>query len=157
MSRAGYSEDLDNWQLIRWRGQVASAIRGKRGQAFFKALVEALDGMPEKELVSGDLQDDSGCMCTLGALAKHKGLNLDQLDTYDYDDLGQQFGIAYQLAQEVMYENDEGSTCHLIGGAWVRETPELRWQRMRNWAVSHLSDSERNTVHGEQTTVGSRT
>lgn len=25
MSRSGYSDDVENWQLIRWRGQVASA------------------------------------------------------------------------------------------------------------------------------------
>lgn len=33
MSRSGYSEDLDMWDLIRWRGAVKSALRGKRGQA----------------------------------------------------------------------------------------------------------------------------
>ena len=38
MSRSGYSDDLDNWDLIRWRGQVSSAIRGKRGQGFLREL-----------------------------------------------------------------------------------------------------------------------
>lgn len=42
MSRSGYSEELDQWDLIRWRGQVASAIRGKRGQAFLRAMLAAL-------------------------------------------------------------------------------------------------------------------
>lgn len=32
MSRCGYSDDYDQWALIRWRGAVESAIRGKRGQ-----------------------------------------------------------------------------------------------------------------------------
>jgi hypothetical protein len=36
MSRSGYSDDLENWSLIRWRGAVASAIRGRRGQAFLR-------------------------------------------------------------------------------------------------------------------------
>lgn len=30
MSRSGYNDDIDNWQMIKWRGQVASAVRGKR-------------------------------------------------------------------------------------------------------------------------------
>jgi hypothetical protein len=140
MSRAGYSDDLDPLDLGRWRAQVASAIRGKRGQAFFRQLIEALDAMPEKRLVTGDLQDDSGCVCTLGALAKHKGADLEQLDTYDYDDLGQRFNIAHQLAQEVMFENDEHGTWANVDGAWVKETPEMRWQRMRKWAEKQLKD-----------------
>lgn len=48
MSRSEYSENLDSWSLIRWRGQVVSAIRGKRGQAFLRELVDALEAMPEK-------------------------------------------------------------------------------------------------------------
>ena len=31
MSRSGYEDGLEMWDLIRWRGAVASAIRGKRG------------------------------------------------------------------------------------------------------------------------------
>jgi len=31
MSRHGYSDDIDEWALIKWRGQVASAMRGKTG------------------------------------------------------------------------------------------------------------------------------
>lgn len=130
MSRSGYSDDLDPLDLGRWRGQVKSAIRGKRGQQFFRELIVALDAMPEKKLVRGDLEDESGCVCALGALGKHRSVPLDLLDTYDYDQLGQTFDIAHQLAQEVMFENDEGT--------WQRETPEERWQRMRDWAAKHL-------------------
>jgi hypothetical protein len=46
MSRSGYSDDHSEWDLIRWRGAVASAIRGKRGQAFLRELLVALDAMP---------------------------------------------------------------------------------------------------------------
>lgn len=131
MSRSGYSDDLDVLDLGRWRAIIRSATKGKRGQAFFKALVEALDAMPVKELISSDLQDDSGCMCTLGALAAHRGVPLETLDTYDYSQLGETFNIAHQLAQEVIYENDEGS--------WCCETPENRWHRMRTWAAKQIS------------------
>jgi hypothetical protein len=40
MSRSGYSDDYGDdepWQLIMWRGAVASAFRGRRGQPFHSA------------------------------------------------------------------------------------------------------------------------
>lgn len=126
MSRSGYSYDLDVLDLGRWRGQVASATRGKRGQAFFRELIEALDAMPEKRLIHGDLKDDAGCVCALGAVALKRGADPDKLDTYDYDALGQMFNIAHQLAQEVMYWND------------LRDNPEDRWTRMRAWAEKQI-------------------
>ena len=57
MSRSGYSDDLETWQLIKWRGQVMSAIRGKRGQKFLRELLAALDAMPKKILITEDLID----------------------------------------------------------------------------------------------------
>jgi len=127
VSRSGYSDDLDVLQLGRWRGIIRSASKGQRGQAFFRSLVEALDAMPDKRLGKDDMVDDSGCMCSLAALAKHRGSDPDRLNPYDYKSLGQEFNIAHQLAREVMYHNDQGT--------WKRETPEDRWLRMRNWAA----------------------
>jgi hypothetical protein len=128
MSRSGYSDDLEQWSLIRWRGQVKSAIRGKRGQKFFLDLLAALDAMPEKRLIANSLGTAGGEVCALGALGPAKGANLAEIDTYDYDGLGELFGIAPQLAQEVMNENDE---CYA-------SSPEQRWQRMREWALGNL-------------------
>lgn len=129
MSRSGYTDDPEN--LAMWRGQVASAIRGKRGQKFLQDLLDALDAMPEKKLIHGDLRDDSGCVCALGAVGLKRGINVDSLDTYEYDELGKTFDIAHQLAQEVMFENDEG--------AWRgRESPEDRWARVRKWAAENI-------------------
>lgn len=48
MSRSGYSEDCENLEL--YRAAVRRASRGKRGKAFFKRLVEALEALPVKEL-----------------------------------------------------------------------------------------------------------
>ena len=51
MSRSGYTDDFDDqWALIRWRGAVTSAIRGKRGQEFLREMAAAMDAMPEKSL-----------------------------------------------------------------------------------------------------------
>lgn len=131
MSRSGYVDDLDNWDLIKWRGQVASAIRGKRGQALLRDLVTALDAMPEKTLVAEALETEDGDVCALGAAGKVRGLQLSELDPEDYGSVASAFDIAPQLAQEIAFQNDDG-------GPW-KETPEQRWQRMRDWAVKHLT------------------
>jgi hypothetical protein len=129
MSRSGYSEDLDNWALIKWRGQVASAIRGKRGQKFLRDLLAALDAMPEKSLIADELEVD-GEVCAIGALGKARGINMESLDPSEPEGVAAAFDIATCLAQETVYENDE---------AGYHETPEHRWTRMRAWVNSHIS------------------
>ena len=130
MSRHGYSDDCDdNLAMGRWRGQVLSAIRGKRGQAFLNDLIAALEEMPKKRLIRNELRKD-GEVCALGALGVKRGLNLEELDPEDYQRVAQEFGIADQLAQEVVYENDE--CCH------SGYTPEERWGRMHAWAKRQL-------------------
>jgi hypothetical protein len=128
MSRAGYSEDLDPLDLGRWRGQVASAIRGKRGQAFLRELVEALDALPGKRLIAHDLEH-AGNVCAIGSVGQKRGVDMGVLDPHDSEHLATVFGIADQLVREIEFMNDEGG--------W-NETPEQRWARMRAWAVSHL-------------------
>ena len=61
MSRSGYTEDCDN--LTLYRQTVANALRGRRGQAFLRELLEALDALEVKELITGVLKDDSGGIC----------------------------------------------------------------------------------------------
>jgi hypothetical protein len=131
MSRSGYSDDIDdNWGLIRWRGQVASAIRGSRGQAFMRDMLAALDAMPDKRLIAGELVHD-GCHCALGALGAQRGVDLHALDPYNPKQVGNTFGIARQLAQEIVFINDEGG--------WYDETPERRWQRVRAWVAENIA------------------
>jgi hypothetical protein len=133
MSRHGYSTDGEN--VAMWRGTIASATRGKRGQAFFRSLVEALDAMPEKRLVEGALQTAEGD-CAFGCLARARGVDLsgmdvstDEWDTEQWDKLGALFDIAPQLAQEVMFINDD---------SWNVTTPEERWQAVRTWAARQI-------------------
>lgn len=129
MSRSGYSDDLDTLELGRWRAQVASALRGKRGQKFLTDLCAALDAMPVKELVVSDLENENG-VCALGSLGRSRGVTLADLDTYDHDSLAAVFDIAPQLAQETMWVNDEGAS-----------TPKHRWHRVRQWAASKLRNT----------------
>lgn len=129
MSRADYDDDCSGCDLIRWRGQVAAAIKGKRGQQFLRKLAETLDTMPEKRLTGGALETGSGC-CTLGAEFRARAIDTDAVDDEDYDLITELLNIAEPLAREIMHLNDEG-------GGW-QETPEKRWQRMRQWVQSQI-------------------
>lgn len=131
MSRSGYNEDgIDNWAHIRWRGRVASATRGKRGQAFFRDLLAALDAMPEKRLIANELETADGNVCAIGALGKARGVEMhDKLDPEDSERVAEVFNIADPLAREVVYMNDDW---------WETETPEQRWQRMRLWVSKQI-------------------
>lgn len=133
MSRSGYSTDLDQWNLIRWRGQVASAIRGKRGQLFLRDLLHALDSMPDKSLISGEIETPEGEVCAIGALGKARSIDMAELDPTEPEDVAATFNIAAQLAQEIVWENDEAGL--------FDETPEHRWQRMRAWVESKIAES----------------
>lgn len=134
MSRSGYSEDIDdNWKLIRWRGAVASSLKGKRGQAFLREALAALDAMPEHKLIPNDLQAPCG-VCTLGAVGAARGLPLAEIDADDHETVAGVFGIPHALACEIMWENDEGS--------WNNETPEMRWTRMRKWIVGNIREMD---------------
>lgn len=128
MSRHGYSDDCyDQWANIRWRGQVASAIRGKRGQAFLRELLCALEAMPEKRLISRKLVEN-GQVCALGSVGVARGIkNLAEIDPSDHETLSETFDIARQLVQEIEWENDEGCA-----------DPESRWQKMHAWATLQL-------------------
>lgn len=144
--RSGYSDDCTEWSLICWRGAVASAIRGRRGQAFLRELLDALDAMPEKRLVANSFATSDGEYCTLGVIGAARGAGLPQFDPeyaedYDPSDLrheaAQKLGIAEALADEIMFENDEGDPAYWSPNP---ETPEQRWVRMRNWVVSKIKE-----------------
>lgn len=130
MSRSGYSEDCENLGL--YRGTVARAAAGKRGQVFFRDLVAALDAMPVKRLVEGVIEAE-GEVCALGALGRHRGADMNLLSVSNKDGLGEAFDIARQLAAEAMYENDEGN--------YRPETPEQRWERVRKWAAGQIREA----------------
>ena len=133
MSRSGYSEDCDNdWNLIMWRGAVASAMRGKRGQAFLKEMLAALDAMPEKKLIAHQLES-GGAVCAIGSVGKARGLDMQGMDPEDRDTVAETFGIAPALAAEIVWENDEANSYFRN-----EEKPEARFARMRAWVASQI-------------------
>jgi hypothetical protein len=131
MSRSGYSDGIEEWSLIRWRGQVASAIRGKRGQKLLVDLYKALDAMPNKRLIADELEAGDGEVCALGALGKARGLDMKGVDPGDADVVAAMFGCAHQLAKEIVYENDEAFY-------YLDETPEHRYARIKQWVLEQI-------------------
>lgn len=128
MSRAGYNDDFFDWHTIMYRGQVASTIKGKKGQAFLRELADALDAMPEKRLIAHDLQT-GGNVCAIGSVGARRGLDMDKLDPEDPDRIAAAFGITHQLVREIEYMNDEG---------FYGSSPEERWKFMRNWVEQQI-------------------
>ena len=133
MSRSGYGDGADdNWSMIKWRGQVASAIRGRRGQVFLRDMLAALDAMTVKRLIRDDLVHE-GDVCALGAVGIARHIDMSEIDPHDCDTVANKFGIATPLACEIMYMNDEQSR-------YRRDTPEERWERMRSWVASLIRE-----------------
>ncbi len=124
MSRHDYSDSFgeeDPLALARWRGRVASAIRGRRGQRLLRDMRTALDAMPEKRLVAESLEAD-GEVCALGAVGRLRGVAMAAIDPEDPEQVAAAFDIAEPLAREIAYENDD-----FMG------TEEQRWEWMRRW------------------------
>lgn len=167
MSRHGYSDDQDDPLAIgRWQGAVKSALRGERGQAALRELLQALDAMPDKRLYPGSFATADGEFCALGVLGAHRGIETADLgdeDDCDPDHVGQRFNIASAMAAEVMYLNDEYLVdttkwieVEICGpmrrtapdwGQHVKQVqvdipdhPERRWRRMRAWVVENIKD-----------------
>lgn len=129
MSRSGYVEDCDNLEL--YRAAVDRALRGKRGQSFLRELVAALDVMPEKVLIAGELINGAGGCCAIGVVCKARRMErIEDIDYFDPDSVARAIGVAGSMAAEIEYMNDEeGSVC---------ETPAQRWVRMRKWAADNI-------------------
>ena len=138
MSRSGYSDDCENVQL--WRGNVERAIKGKKGQEFFKELLAALDAIPTKRLIPHELVSDDGECCALGAVALARKIDVATVDESEPEEVAAALGIRSMLAQEVAYMNDEYQRLN---------TPEQRWERIRKWVASNIRSSDTSTSEHE--------
>lgn len=144
MSRSGYSDECENLGL--WRGAVERAMTGYRGQHFLRKLRNALDAMPVKRLIIGEIVNSEG-VCALGAVDPNTAV-----DPKDRDAVGQHFGIAPAMAAEIVYMNDERFDGEYVAAegpsrstyygrpssVWRPFTPEERWVRMRGWVDEQI-------------------
>jgi len=121
MSRSGYSYELDPLELGRWRGRVASAIRGARGQQFLRDTLAALDAMKDKRLIAEELRENDE-VCTLGAVLVARGADPDKLDPEDHEAIGSVLNVSACLVREIEDLNDEHAP----------SDPGGRWSYMRN-------------------------
>lgn len=135
MSRSGYDDDYecDQWQMIMYRGAVNSAFKGKRGQAFFREMLAALDALPQPMLISGDLEQ-GGAVCAIGAVGKARGVDMADIDPEDAETVAGTFGVATCMAREIVYENDE---------YYRNESQIARWVRVRAWVKSRIRETTR--------------
>lgn len=132
MSRHGYSDDCDDqWSSICWRGAVKSALRGKRGQAFLREMLVALDAMPDKSLVAEELVTPTGEVCAMGAVLKARGVDVGNVDPEDTEAVAKVTGLAESMVREIAYMNDD----------WRGETQQVRWARMRAWVASQIKET----------------
>ena len=128
MSRSGYFYDFEPLLHGRWRGQVASTIRGKRGQAFLREMLAALDALPQKRLISDHLEMSvDGDVCAIGAVGRARDFDMSTIDPDDSYQVAGAFGITRVLACEIAEVND-----------WDLETSEARYARVREWVVRHI-------------------
>jgi hypothetical protein len=144
MSRSGYTDDFDDpLALGRWRSAVRNAIRGKRGQAFLKEMLAALDVLPEKKLVAEQLEapvtgmpfrQEGGGVCALGAVGRARGLDMAPIDPDDTETVAGTLGIADAMVREIVYVNDDFGS----------ETPEARFARVRKWVEAQINDGARS-------------
>lgn len=169
MSRSGYSDDGDCYdtadflRMCAYTGNVKRHLAGRAGQRFLWELYFALEALPERKLITGALVDKEGAYCSLGAVARSRGVEIPAemgvaahdewgpvLEDSDfYDAASGLLGIHEIMAREVMYENDEGERSYVTPGPvegryqhplYRAENDEERWYRMRRWVVSHLKD-----------------
>jgi hypothetical protein len=143
MSRSGYDDcDDDRWSFIMYRGMVASATRGRRGQALLKDILIAMNAMPVKRLIAHELEQESS-VCAIGAAGRLRGVDMSGLDPDDPETVAGRFDVADCLAREIVWMNDEcGYTHEWLPDQrqWREETPEERFRRMRKWVRSQIKD-----------------
>ncbi len=139
MSRSGYSEvEFDSLESILSYGrQVAatnSAIKGKRGQAFLKELLAALDALPEKRLIPKELKNESGMVCALGSVAEARGIETKGIDVYNVGLLSKMFNISPTLVREIEFLNDKNG---------YGPTPDqVRFENVRAWVASQIINED---------------
>jgi hypothetical protein len=173
MSRSGYDYDgcYDTWASIRYYGAVKSAFRGKRGQAFLKEMLAALDAMPVKELVANvlintgrgeshpgydpadhnpivggdELVDEKGNPFPIGAVcamgAVGKARGLDMTDI-DPNDPPSVAG-AFNIAETMAREIADAND-----DFYKPETPAQRWVRMRKWVENCIIKEPPESIGG---------
>lgn len=141
MSRSGFYE-MDDWDqesilaMGRNAGRIASATRGRRGQAFLKTALKALDQMEDKRLAGNTFGvGDDGCMCLMTSIATETGhgsvlsVGRDSDDDEICADMAAEFDVSEVLVRDLVWDNDANAP----------RDPAKRWQWMRDRIESKIA------------------
>ena len=138
MSRFHECDDFESNYVYLWESRVERIIKGKRGQQKLREFIEALLALPKLRLIASAIAKPNGEVCAIGAVAKHRGIDLNRdtvKDVYDPGrrawveqevgggwegsdvetaSLGEELGFTRTLAWEIGFKNDV-------------ELPDQRW------------------------------
>ena len=126
MNRSGYGA-CDEDEADAWWRDVANASASPKGQAFLRELADALDALPDKALIEGELIDEEGNCCAVGAVCKARGIDATHMDS-DADSVAERLGVPLPLVAAIIDRND----------GWRNDTPETRWKRVRRWVDKQI-------------------
>ncbi len=148
MSRTWEGESDNPLDWGRYEAAKRSTLRGRRGQAFLRELVAALDALPQPELSEGALGDQrTGCVCALGAVALAQGQSFADLAKDDGngspDEAAEWYSISPTLANEIISANDDWRDGNTVD---VRRS---RWRHVRAWAVRHLIEAPQREAEAQ--------
>jgi hypothetical protein len=134
--RINYSEEEDYpGQFELWQANCRRSLRGKAGQEELRELRAALLALPEKRLIHGELENEEGEVCAIGAYGKRKGLDLSKFDVdSDTDEVGIAGGMPALVAWKVVEMNDMELDLDV--------TPEQRYEKMLAWVESLLAEAK---------------
>jgi hypothetical protein len=111
-------------------------IKGKRGQAFLKELLEVLNAMPVKELIDDEMEWNNN-FSALGVVGNSRGLDMRKMNSENEGfDIAKKLNITPSLARKIMYINDDPWYAPLD------ETGSQRWRRVRQWVAEQITAGE---------------
>ena len=130
MNRSGYVQqtEANRKDYKEWRGRIKTLLCYSSVQALLGKLAQALDDMPVKELIAGELISGSGQVCAIGALCQSQGITHTQVKDIKLDDVHEIAALIqapYEIVAEIEAINDE---------KFARDpSPAYRWRRVRDW------------------------
>ena len=143
-------QDDDNLAYGRWQACVKAVLRGKPAQAGFKALVAALEALPEPKLGYGALCTQDGLLCAVGAMAYHKRVATgadpeavrEELWRASEDTAYDGYGTAAYAQEHLGITATLGWLIGERNDLSYHEFPEVRYQDMLRWAKAHIRQEE---------------
>jgi hypothetical protein len=139
--RFNYSDDeYFPGQFALWQANCWRSLQGKAGQAALRELERALLSLPSRRLIEGALQDATGDVCAIGALARHRGVIAEiKASHQEMEEVGVELGMPRLVAWKLIELND----VELSSQDRHRQiTPEQRYERVLAWVQRQLAQAE---------------